>query len=121
LLMRAEIETREGGFQRDETAGGSVPVAAVTYRRICERYAASDSAPTAMQRLAAIYVDSKRFDSAAAVLEQLAARDTDGRFDAWFAVAEIYDRRLKDPQRARAAYTRVPPSSPHYADAQKRK
>ena len=121
LLMRAEIETREGGFQRDETAGGSVPVAAVTYRRICERYAASDSAPTAMQRLAAIYVDSKRFDSAAAVLEQLAARDTDGRFDAWFAVAEIYDRRLKDPQRARAAYARVPPSSPHYADAQKRK
>ena len=121
LLMRAEIETREGGFQRDETAGGSVPMAAVTYRRICERYATSDSAPTAMQRLAAIYVDNKRFDSAAALLEQLAARDADGRFDAWFAAAEIYDRRLKDPRRARAAYARVPPSSPHYADAQKKK
>ena len=121
LLMRAEIETKEGGFQRDEAAGGSVPVAAITYRRICERYAASDSAPTAIQRLAAIYVDSKRFESAAALLEQLAARDADGRFDAWFAVAEIYDKRLKDPQRARAAYARVPPSSPHYADAQKKK
>jgi TolA-binding protein len=120
LLMRADIETREGGFQRDEALGGSLPVAAITYRRICERYAASDAVPTALQRLAAIYVDTKRFDSAAAVLEQLAARDGDGRFDAWFAVAEIYDRRLKDPQRARAAYARVPPSSPHYAEARKK-
>jgi serine/threonine protein kinase/TolA-binding protein len=121
LLMRAEIETREGGFQRDEAFGGSVPVAAVTYRWICERYAESDSAPTALQRLAAIYVDARRYDSAAALLERLAARDDDGRFDAWFAVAEIYDKRLKDRQRARAAYARVPPSSPHYAEAQKKK
>jgi TolA-binding protein len=120
LLLRADIETREGAFQRDETSGGSLPVAAATYRRICERYAASDSALTALQRLAAIYVDTKRFDGAAALLERLAARDDDGRFDAWFAVAEIYDRRLKDPQRARAAYARVPPSSPHYAEAQKK-
>ncbi len=121
LLMRAEIETREGGFQRDEAFGGSVPVAAATYQRICERYAASDSAATALQRLAAIYADIKRFESAAALLERLAARDGDGRFDAWFAAAEIYDKRLKDPRRARAAYARVPPSSPHYAEAQKKK
>jgi TolA-binding protein len=120
LLVRAEIETKEGGFQRDEASGGSLPVAAVTYRRIWERYTASDSALTALQRLAAIYVDTKRFDSAAALLEQLAARDDDGRFDAWFAVAQIYDKRLKDPQRARAAYARVPPSSPHYAEALKK-
>jgi serine/threonine protein kinase/outer membrane protein assembly factor BamD (BamD/ComL family) len=121
LLLRADIETREGAFQRDEVSGGSLPVAAVTYRRICERYAASDSALPALQRLAAIYVDTKRFEGAAALLERLAARDDDGRFDAWFAVAEIYNRRLKDPQRARAAYARVPASSPHYAEAQKKK
>jgi hypothetical protein len=55
------------------------------------------------------------------VLEQLGARDGDGRYGAWFAAGEIYERRLKDPERARVAYARVPPSSPRYAEAQKKK
>jgi outer membrane protein assembly factor BamD (BamD/ComL family) len=121
LLIRAELETKSGAFERDEERGGSLPAAVVTYRRITERYPASECVPTALQRLAALYVDAKRFDSAAAVLEQLGARDGDGRYGAWFAAGEIYERRLKDPERARVAYARVPPSSPRYAEAQKKK
>jgi TolA-binding protein len=121
LLIRAELETKAGAFERDDERGGSLPAAAVTYRRITQRYPASECVPTAMQRLASLYVETKRFASAAAVLEQLGARDREGRYGAWFAAAEIYEKRLKDPEKARAAYGRVPPSSPHYAEAQKRK
>jgi TolA-binding protein len=121
LLIRAELETKAGAFERDEERGGSLPAAAVTYRRITQRYPASECVPTAMQRLASLYVETKRFASAAAVLEQLGARDRDGQYGAWFAAAEIYEKRLKDREKARAAYGRVPPSSPHYAEAQKKK
>jgi serine/threonine protein kinase/tetratricopeptide (TPR) repeat protein len=121
LLIRAELETKAGAFERDDERGGSLPAAAVTYRRITQRYPASECVPTAMQRLASLYVETKRFASAAAVLEQLGARDREGRYGAWFAAAEIYEKRLKDPEKARAAYGRVPPSSPHYAEAQKKK
>ena len=47
-------------------------------------------------------------------------RDADNRYDAWFAAGEIYEKRLKDKARARAAYLRVQPSSPHYGEARKR-
>ncbi len=120
LLLRGEVEARQGTHQRDDRLGGSVPTAAVTYRRIAERYPSSESAPEALQRLARIYADAKRFALAATILEQLASRDLDNRYDAWFAAAEIYDKRLKDVTRARSAYSRVPPSSPHYADARQR-
>jgi serine/threonine protein kinase len=121
LLIRGDLETREGAYQRDEILGGAVPTAAVTYREISERYPSSDAAPAALHRLAGIYADTKRFAIAAATLEALAARDADGRYDAWFAAGEIYEKRLKDITRARAAYSRVLPSSPHYAEALKRK
>jgi serine/threonine protein kinase/tetratricopeptide (TPR) repeat protein len=121
LLMRGDLEHRGGAYQRDDVDGGVVPAAAITYRHIAERYPTSDAAPTALQKLAAIYVDKKRYASAAATYEALAAHDADGHYDAWFAAAEIYDRRLKDAARARAAYARVPPSSPHYAEALKRR
>ena len=57
---------------------------------------------------------------AAATCLELGTRDTDERFDAWFAAGEIYEKRLKDSARARTAYLRVLPSSPHYSEARKR-
>jgi TolA-binding protein/predicted Ser/Thr protein kinase len=120
LLMRGDIEARQGAYQRDEMLGGSVPTAAVTYREIAEHYTSSDAAASALNKLARIYSDTKRFDIAAATFQKLAVRDTDDRFDAWFAAGEIYEKRLKDTARARAAYSRVLPSSPHYAEARKR-
>jgi tetratricopeptide (TPR) repeat protein len=119
-MMRADIEARQGTYQRDDVLGGAVPTAAVTYRTVVERYGSSDAAPQALKNLARIYTDTKRFELAAATFETLAARDAEDRYDAWFAAGEIYDKRLKDPVRARANYARVPPSSPHYDDARKR-
>jgi TolA-binding protein/predicted Ser/Thr protein kinase len=120
LLMRGDIEARQGAYQRDEILGGSVPTAAVTYRKVVERYPSSDVAPAALNQLARIYTDTKRFEIAAATFQQLATRDADDRYDAWFAAGEIYEKRLKDNARAGAAYSRVLPSSPHYAEARKR-
>jgi TolA-binding protein len=120
LLMRGDLEARQGAYQRDEKLGGSVPTAAVTYREVAEHYASSDAAPSALNKLARIYTDAKRFDIAAATFQTLAVRDADDRFDAWFAAGEIYEKRLKDTARARAAYSRVLPSSTHYAEARKR-
>ena len=96
-----------------------MPAAEVTYRTIAERYPSSDAALSALQKLAVSEVGRKQYAAAAATYETLAARDADGRYDAWFAAAEICDRRLKDPARAKAAYARVPPSSPRYAEALK--
>ena len=120
LLMRGDIEARLGAYQRDEILSGSVPTAAVTYREVVERYASSDAAAAAMHKLARIYTDTKRFAIAAATLQELATRDPDDRYDAWFAAGEIYEKRLKDNARARDAYSRVPPSSPNYGEARKR-
>ena len=44
-----------------------------------------------------------------AVLEELAARFPDNPVDAWFRLGEIYERRLKDPVKAKDAYAKVPP------------
>jgi TolA-binding protein len=120
LLMRGEIEAKQGRYQRDETLGGSVPTAAVTYREIVKQYPSSEAAAAALNNLARIYSDAKQFEIAAGTFQELATRDADNRYDAWFAAGEIYEKRLKDKARARAAYLRVQPSSPHYGEARKR-
>jgi hypothetical protein len=40
--------------------------------------------------------------------------------DAWFRLGELYERRLKDPARALAAYSKVPVGSGKYRDAQRK-
>ncbi len=120
LLMRGDIEARQGGYQRDEVLGGSTPTAVVTYRAVTDRYASSDAATEAFNKLARIYANAKRFEIAAQTFQMLAARDPADRYDAWFAAGELFDKRLKDKTRAREAYSHVPSSSPHYAEAQKR-
>jgi tetratricopeptide (TPR) repeat protein len=120
LVMRGDLEARQGTYQRDEVFGGSVPTAAITYREVVDRYASSDAAASALNKLARIYADSKRFDVAAATFQELGTRDAEDRFDAWFSAGEIYEKRLKDGAKARTAYARVLPSSPHYAEARKR-
>jgi hypothetical protein len=40
--------------------------------------------------------------------------------EVWFRLGELYERRLNDPAKARAAYAKVPPPSTRYGDAQRR-
>ena len=62
----------------------------------------------------------KRYDLAAAAFNDLATRFPQTRYDAWWRAAETLDKRLKDKTAARAAYGRVPTTSPNYGTAQKR-
>jgi TolA-binding protein len=120
LLLRGELEEREGLYQRDDVLGGSAPAAVASYRAIVERYGTSAPAQTALYKLARIYADTKRYEIAAETFERLAERDRENTYDAWFTAGEISDKRLKNIDRAKRAYARVPATSPRYAEAQKR-
>jgi hypothetical protein len=41
-------------------------------------------------------------------------------YDAWWEAAELYDKKIKDKAKAAEAYGKVPSSSKHYKDAQKK-
>ena len=120
LMMRAALEERQKSYQRDEELDASVPRALVTYRQVVTEYARTAEAEAAWWRLGQIYADTKRYDLAARAFVTLAVRFPETQFDAWFAAAELYERRLADNPRAKAAYGRVRASSPRFSDAQKR-
>jgi len=120
LMSRAELEERERSYQRDDELATSVPSALVTYRQVVTDYVGVSEAETALWKLGRAYVDIKRYDRAAKTFADLAIRYPDTQFDAWFAAAELYDKRLNDETNARGAYARVPSSSPRFRDAQKR-
>jgi tetratricopeptide (TPR) repeat protein/predicted Ser/Thr protein kinase len=119
LFAKASLEDRSRTRVADSQLGGSVPAALISYRTLVERYP-SDSTEIAWWRLSEMYEDLKRFALAAQALESLASRFPNNRRDAEWRAAELYDKKIKDAARAKEAYARVPPTSSHYRDAQKR-
>ena len=120
LMARGQLEEQRQMRQPDPAFGTSVPSALITYRDLVRMHPRSPEREHALWHLGRLHIGLKQYDQAADSLRELAERYPATRYDAWFAAAEIYDKRLKDPGRARAAYARVPPTSPRYADAQKR-
>ncbi len=120
LAMRAGIEERENLKVTDPTLGRPVPAALVSYRQLVDRYPSAGVSELACWKLASYYDDLKRYDLAAGAFETLGTRFPATRYDAWWEAGEIYEKRLKDKDRARSAYQRVPSSSRHYRDAQKK-
>jgi serine/threonine protein kinase/tetratricopeptide (TPR) repeat protein len=119
LSQRALIETRERVKAADSSLG-AVPAAFLTYRTLVEKYPSSPEAEFAAWQLGSIYEDRKAWDRAASTYTDLATRFPQTRYDAWWKAAEIYEKRLKNDAAARAAYAKVPSTSPKYKDAQKR-
>ena len=74
----------------------------------------------ALNQLAAAYEDMDRYQAAADVLERLAAQFPGNPVEVWFRLGELYDRRLKNTDKAREAYAKVPANSPRYREAQQR-
>jgi serine/threonine protein kinase/outer membrane protein assembly factor BamD (BamD/ComL family) len=120
LMMRGELEERQRLYERDSVLATSVPSALITYRQVVTQYGATSVAETALWKLGQLYAGAKQYRLAAGAFADLAERYPETQFDAWYAAAELYDKRLNETVSARAAYTRVPPSSPHFRDAQKR-
>jgi TolA-binding protein len=120
LIARGELEERDRLYLRDNILATSVPMALVTYRKVVQQYPASPERATALWKLGRLYETDRRYDRAAETFTELAKQYPRSEYDAWFRAAEIYDRRLKDRDRARATYQRVPPISRHFNEAQKR-
>ncbi len=120
LLAKAEIEERQKLFQRDAVLGTSVPSALVTYRKIAAEYPRGAAAETALRKLGNIYEDIKRFELAAGAFTAMASQYPNSAGEGWFRAGEVYRRRLRNPEMARAAFQKVPVSSSHFEEAQKR-
>ena len=120
IVAKAALEERAKTRVIDPQLAASVPAALVSYRTIVERYPDSEGAEASFDRLARGYEDLKRYELAAQTWESLAARFPNNGRDAGWHAGELYEKKLKDTARARAAYGLVPSTSEHYRDAQKR-
>ena len=120
LAARAAIERDQRANVRDAELGGSVPAALVTYRELTVRFPAEPVAEKAWWELGQLYEGEKRWDLAAKAYEELGLHFPKTRFDSWYQAAEIYERRLKDPAKAKSTYAMVPATSPRYKEAQKK-
>ncbi len=120
LMEKATIEDRMKVRQIDAALQTSVPSSLVTLRALVESYPAHALAEQAHWKLADLYEGINRHALAAEECETLAKTFPSTKYDAWFRAGELFDRRVKDKGRARAAYAQVPPTSPRYRDAQKR-
>jgi TolA-binding protein len=120
LAAKAALEAREKIKEHDDVLGANVSAAVATNRMLAERYPTAAQTELALWQLGEAYDDRKRYDLAAAAFEALATRFPLTRYDAWWRAAEVYDKRLKNKDAARGAYSRVPSRSPNYSDAQRR-
>jgi TolA-binding protein len=120
LSRKAALEERAKLRVVDPELKTSVPAALLSYRSLVEHYPTAEFAQSSLAKLADMYEDLKRYDLAAKTLDTLAERfPNDPRDPAWRA-AELYDKKVKDAATARTAYARVPATSSHYKEAQKR-
>jgi tRNA A-37 threonylcarbamoyl transferase component Bud32/TolA-binding protein len=120
LSRKAALEDKAKLRQVDAELQTSVPASLVTYRSLVRRYPTNPAAEPAFDTLSERYKDVKQFALAAESLEQLATNFPANRRDAAWRAGELYEDKVKDPAKARAAYALVPMTSPRYRDAQKK-
>jgi len=119
LLRKAAIEDRTKLRVADATMG-SVPAALVSYRLLTSAYPTADGAEGAFATLAGLYDDLKRYELAADAWEQLATHFPANSRDAAWRAADLYEKRVRNMEKAKAAYALVPANSRRYEDAQKK-
>jgi TolA-binding protein len=119
LARRAALEERMK-WRVPDPEMGSASCALVSYRTLVQDYPSAEGVDLALDKLADAYEDAKRYEQAAHALDDLATRFPQNKRDAAWRAGELYTKRLKDNDKARAAYTLVPQTSPHYRDAQKK-
>jgi TolA-binding protein len=118
--LRIEADRRELRAT-DPVTKEEVPAVIATLRTLIVQFPDAPQALAARNQLAMRLSQMNRHADAAAVLEELAAKSPDANpMDVWFRLGEIYERRLNDPVKARAAYSKVPQGSPRYDDAQRK-
>jgi len=120
LARKAALEDKAKLRVVDAELQTSVPASLVSFRSLVKSYPSNPAAEAAYEALSERYKDLRQFVLAAESLEQLAAHFPANRRDAAWRAGELYEDKVKDPAKARAAYAQVPESSPRYRDAQKK-
>jgi serine/threonine protein kinase/tetratricopeptide (TPR) repeat protein len=120
LARKATLEERAKLRVVDPQLNTSVPAALVSYRTLVEHYPSADGVEASLAKLADMYEDLKRYELAAKSLDELVARFPNNSRDAAWQAGELYEKKVRDMNAARAAYARVPASSSHFKEAQKR-
>jgi TolA-binding protein len=120
LQMRLRIDSERRPRELDPVLGIQVPAAVPTLRAITEQFPTAPGSQSAFLRLAEAYEDLQQFERAAQAWTDLATNFPTNAGEAWFRAGEIYERRLKNVERARDAFAKVPEGSPRYRDAQRK-
>lgn len=123
-LQALQTKIRIDGDRRqrelDPVLGVQVPAVVPTLRAFTEQFPKSTLAVGIFHRLAEAYIDLNQFERAAQALTDLATNFPNNPHDAWFRAGELYERRLKNLERARQAYANVPAGSSRFRDAQRK-
>ena len=121
LQTKLRIETDRKDFREiDPVLKVEVPSALVTLRTFITQFPDGTQSMVARNRLAMMLGQMDRHADAVKQLEELAVKFPQNPMDAWFRVGELYERRLKNPAKAKEAYAKVLPGSTRYNDAQQR-
>ena len=92
----------------------------VTLREFVDQFPNTPQSMAYRNRLVGMLTDMDRHEEAAKMLEDLANRAGGNAPDLWFRLGDIYERRLRNPEKARESFAKVPQSSPRYNEAQRR-
>jgi len=120
LQLKIRIDGERRGRELDPVLNMQVPPVLPTLRALTEQFPTEPSSMAAFNRLASLYEDIDQYERAAQALTALATNFPNNTVDAWFRAGEIYERRLKDVEKARAAFEKVPQGSSKYRDAQRK-
>jgi serine/threonine protein kinase/tetratricopeptide (TPR) repeat protein len=121
LQARRQVETDRRQLRAmDPVLNREVPALLVTLRAIADQFPGEPATMVALNQLALGYEDIDQHQAAAEVLEHLGAQFTGNPMEVWFRLGDLYERRLRNPDKARDAYGKVPPESPRYREAQRR-
>ncbi len=120
LQAKIAIEERRKLKEPDAAIGREMPASFATLRTLADQFPDSPHGMLALYRLGAGYADNDQWQLAAGAWTDLATRYPDNPNDAWWLLGDLYERRLRDSERAQAAYAQVPPSSRRYQDAQRK-
>lgn len=120
LAAKAAIEEAQKLRVESADYDKRVPAAFLTSLELVRRYPGSGAAERSYWLVGEEFEELKLWEQAADAYQQLATRFPTTELDAWWAAGQVLDRRLDRKQQAIEAYRRVPQTSPHYEDAQKR-
>ena len=121
LNLKLKLETERKNLRDiDPVLNIEVPAVMLTLREFVDQFPNTPQSMAYRNRLVAMLTELDRHEEAASMLEDLANRAGANAPELWFRLGEMYERRLRNPEKAREAYAKVPSTSKRYDEAQRR-